>query len=146
MRRIVVTGMGAISPLGVGVEPVWARLLDGQSGIRQLPADIVQDLPVKVGGLVPHRTWIVKLVSILTRFSTQRSNGVLIALSSTPSQQPTKRWCSRAGNLYRSPSGRARRQSLHRGLEGFQRLPKQFARQTKGGSASFRRLRYHPFW
>lgn len=53
MRRIVVTGMGAISPLGVGVEPVWARLLDGQSGIRQLPDDIVQDLPVKVGGLVP---------------------------------------------------------------------------------------------
>lgn len=45
--------MGAISPLGVGMNPVWARLLDWQSGIRQLPADIVQDLPVKVGGLVP---------------------------------------------------------------------------------------------
>jgi 3-oxoacyl-[acyl-carrier-protein] synthase II len=51
--RIVITGMGIASPLGCGIELVWQRLLAGQSGIRQLPDEIVSDLPVKAGGLVP---------------------------------------------------------------------------------------------
>lgn len=53
MRRIVVTGMGAVSPLGASVSSSWARLLAGQSGIRRLPEEIVGDLPAKVGGVVP---------------------------------------------------------------------------------------------
>ncbi|HEJ6926918.1 TPA: beta-ketoacyl-ACP synthase II [Serratia marcescens] len=52
-RRIVITGMGAVSPLGCGVETIWQRLLKGESGIRALPDEIVADLPVKVGGQVP---------------------------------------------------------------------------------------------
>lgn len=52
-RRVVVTGMGLVSPLGSGVEAVWARLLAGKSGIRNLPDDVVADLPAKVGGAVP---------------------------------------------------------------------------------------------
>lgn len=52
-RRIVVTGMGVVSPLGCGVETVWRRLLAGQSGLRQLPEATVADLPGKVGGPVP---------------------------------------------------------------------------------------------
>jgi 3-oxoacyl-[acyl-carrier-protein] synthase II len=52
-RRIVVTGMGLVSPLGSGVEAVWSRLLAGQSGIRNLPDDVVADLAAKVGGSVP---------------------------------------------------------------------------------------------
>ena len=32
MRRIVVTGMGAVSPLGCGVEAVWSRLIAGRNG------------------------------------------------------------------------------------------------------------------
>ncbi|WP_273867429.1 beta-ketoacyl-ACP synthase II [Serratia odorifera] len=52
-RRIVITGMGAVSPLGSGVEAIWQRLLAGQSGIRPLPEAIVAELPVKVGGQVP---------------------------------------------------------------------------------------------
>ncbi|KFB88876.1 hypothetical protein CR62_23825, partial [Serratia grimesii] len=52
-RRIVITGMGAVSPLGCGVEAIWQRLLKGQSGIRPLPEEIVADLQVKVGGQVP---------------------------------------------------------------------------------------------
>jgi 3-oxoacyl-[acyl-carrier-protein] synthase II len=52
-RRIVVTGMGLVSPLGSGVDIVWQRLLAGQSGIRQLPEAVVADLPTKVGGAVP---------------------------------------------------------------------------------------------
>jgi 3-oxoacyl-[acyl-carrier-protein] synthase II len=52
-RRVVVTGMGLVSPLGSGVEAVWARLLAGRSGLRNLPDDVVADLPAKVGGAVP---------------------------------------------------------------------------------------------
>lgn len=53
MRRIVITGMGAISPLGTGVEKTWTRLLGGRSGIGRLPEKIAEDLPCKVAGLVP---------------------------------------------------------------------------------------------
>lgn len=52
-RRVVITGMGAVSPLGCGVENIWRRLLAGQSGIRALPDAIASLLPVKVAGQVP---------------------------------------------------------------------------------------------
>lgn len=53
MRRIVVTGMGILSPLGCGVETVWQRLLAGASGLRRLPAETVEGLAAGVGGPVP---------------------------------------------------------------------------------------------
>ncbi|WP_287293242.1 beta-ketoacyl synthase N-terminal-like domain-containing protein, partial [Mesorhizobium sp.] len=53
MRRIVVTGMGAVTPLAADVEASWSRLLAGRSGIRRLPDDVVADLPAKIGGVVP---------------------------------------------------------------------------------------------
>ncbi|HEY3326664.1 MAG TPA: beta-ketoacyl-ACP synthase II [Novimethylophilus sp.] len=52
-RRIVVTGMGIVSPLGCGVESVWQRLVSGRSGLRTLPEEMVAAIPAKVGGLVP---------------------------------------------------------------------------------------------
>ena len=56
MRRIVVTGLGAVSPLGCGVELVWSRLLSAQSGLRALPATISADLGARIAGLVPDKT------------------------------------------------------------------------------------------
>ncbi|WP_094462693.1 beta-ketoacyl-ACP synthase II [Pannonibacter phragmitetus] len=53
MRRIVVTGMGAVTPLGASVSSSWSRLLAGKSGIHRLPDEIVGDLPSKAGGAVP---------------------------------------------------------------------------------------------
>jgi 3-oxoacyl-[acyl-carrier-protein] synthase II len=53
MRRVVITGMGVVSPLGCGVEINWKRLIAGRSGITRMPDEIVPDLPVKVGELVP---------------------------------------------------------------------------------------------
>ena len=53
LRRIVVTGMGAVTPLGCGVETVWQRLLAGQSGLRRLAESLTADLAAKVGGVVP---------------------------------------------------------------------------------------------
>jgi len=52
-QRIVVTGMGIVSPLGCGVEQIWHRLLAGRSGLRTLPEEMVGDIPAKVGGVVP---------------------------------------------------------------------------------------------
>jgi len=51
-KRIVVTGMGLVSPLGCGADEAWRRLLAGQSGIRVLPAETVEGTGVVVGGLV----------------------------------------------------------------------------------------------
>jgi 3-oxoacyl-[acyl-carrier-protein] synthase II len=53
MRRVVVTGMGLVTPLGCGVEPSWKRLINGESGLRGIQAFDVSDLPAKIGGLVP---------------------------------------------------------------------------------------------
>ncbi|VVP59367.1 3-oxoacyl-[acyl-carrier-protein] synthase 2 [Pseudomonas fluorescens] len=52
-RRVVVTGMGLVSPLGSGVEANWQRLLAGRSGVRNLPDEVVADLATRVGGAVP---------------------------------------------------------------------------------------------
>jgi 3-oxoacyl-[acyl-carrier-protein] synthase II len=53
MRRVVVTGMGVVTPLGIGVEHVWKRLLAGESGIGAIQSFDVKDLPAKIAGQVP---------------------------------------------------------------------------------------------
>jgi 3-oxoacyl-[acyl-carrier-protein] synthase II len=53
MRRVVVTGMGIACPLGVGVEHVWRRLINGESGIGAIQAFDTKDLPCKVAGQIP---------------------------------------------------------------------------------------------
>jgi len=53
MRRVVVTGLGMVTPLASGVEQTWARLLAGESGIRRIEQFDVSDLPAKIGGMVP---------------------------------------------------------------------------------------------
>ncbi len=53
MRRVVVTGLGAVTPLGIGAERVWKRLIAGESGIRAIQNFDVTDLPAKIAGQVP---------------------------------------------------------------------------------------------
>ena len=53
MKRVVVTGMGLVSPLGCGVERTWERLIASQSGIRGIQSFDVGDLPSKIAGQVP---------------------------------------------------------------------------------------------
>ncbi len=56
MRRVVVTGMGIACPLGVGVEHVWRRLINAESGIGVITAFNPTDSPCQVAGEVPAGT------------------------------------------------------------------------------------------
>jgi 3-oxoacyl-[acyl-carrier-protein] synthase II len=53
MRRVVVTGLGMVTPLACGVEPTWQRLLAGQSGIKRIENFDVSDITCKIAGQVP---------------------------------------------------------------------------------------------
>ncbi len=53
MRRVVVTGMGMVTPLACGVEPTWQRLIAGQSGARKIEKFDVSDLPAKIACQIP---------------------------------------------------------------------------------------------
>ncbi len=53
MRRVVVTGLGLVSPLACGVEPTWQRLLNGESGAGAINKFDVSNLPCKIGAEVP---------------------------------------------------------------------------------------------
>ena len=53
MRRVVVTGLGMVTPLACGVEATWQRLIAGQSGIAPVEIVDVADLPSRIAGQVP---------------------------------------------------------------------------------------------
>ncbi len=53
LRRVVVTGLGMVSPLGCGVEASWQRLIKGESGVRQIDMFQVDDLPSRIAGIIP---------------------------------------------------------------------------------------------
>jgi len=52
-RRVVVTGLGMLSPLGASVESSWSHLLEGKSGIGPITAFDATGYPVSFGGAVP---------------------------------------------------------------------------------------------
>ncbi|HTI21206.1 MAG TPA: beta-ketoacyl-ACP synthase II [Kutzneria sp.] len=51
-RRIVITGWGAVTPLGLTVEDTWSAMLRGESGIAELTTVDTKGLPVRIGGEV----------------------------------------------------------------------------------------------
>jgi len=53
MRRVVVTGLGMVTPLGCGVEPTWKRILNGESGARKIGTFEVSDLPSHIACMIP---------------------------------------------------------------------------------------------
>jgi 3-oxoacyl-[acyl-carrier-protein] synthase II len=53
MKRIVVTGLGMVTPLACGVEPTWARLIKGESGVRKIERFDVSDIACKIAGIIP---------------------------------------------------------------------------------------------
>ncbi|MCK5373949.1 MAG: beta-ketoacyl-ACP synthase II [Alphaproteobacteria bacterium] len=53
MRRVVITGMGMVSPLGVGVEHNWNAIANGKSGIKKIEHFEVSDIKSQIAGVVP---------------------------------------------------------------------------------------------
>jgi 3-oxoacyl-[acyl-carrier-protein] synthase II len=53
MKRVVVTGMGLVTPLGIGLENNWRRLVSGESGVKAIQSFDVSDLPARIAAQVP---------------------------------------------------------------------------------------------
>ncbi len=53
MRRVVVTGMGIVSPLGVGLDHNWSSLMDGKNGFGTISQFKIDDIPCQIAGMVP---------------------------------------------------------------------------------------------
>lgn len=71
-KRVVVTGLGAISPLGIGVEETWKRIVKGESGINRITKFDASGLPSQIAGEVkdfnPEEFMPSKLVSRVDLF------------------------------------------------------------------------------
>lgn len=50
--RVAVTGFGALTPLGLGVEPTWSALRAGRSGIGHIGVDVADNAPVRIAGTI----------------------------------------------------------------------------------------------
>jgi len=53
MRRVVVTGLGMVTPLACGVEQTWQQIIAGKSGVRRVEKFDVSDLPAKIAATIP---------------------------------------------------------------------------------------------
>ena len=53
MRRVVITGLGMVTPLACGVEVTWQGIVAGKSGIKHVETFDVSDLPCKIAGVIP---------------------------------------------------------------------------------------------
>jgi 3-oxoacyl-[acyl-carrier-protein] synthase II len=53
MRRVVVTGLGMVTPLGCGVEATWRRLLNSESGVKRVDRFEVSDIASQIAGQIP---------------------------------------------------------------------------------------------
>jgi 3-oxoacyl-[acyl-carrier-protein] synthase II len=53
MRRVVVTGLGMVTPLGCGVEATWRRILEGRSGARKIEEFEVSDIACRIACMIP---------------------------------------------------------------------------------------------
>lgn len=56
MRRVVITGMGIVSPVGTGVEYAWQNIINGKSGIRKITEFDVSEMASQIAGIVQRGT------------------------------------------------------------------------------------------
>jgi 3-oxoacyl-[acyl-carrier-protein] synthase II len=56
-RRVVITGMGCVTPIGIGREAFWSALQRGDSGVRRIESFDISDSPVKIAAQVPDFNW-----------------------------------------------------------------------------------------
>src|SRR5215212_881440 len=60
-RRVVITGMGCVTPVGIGREAFWQALCRGESGVRRIESFDVSDSPVKIAAEVRDFDWEAEL-------------------------------------------------------------------------------------
>jgi len=60
-RRVVITGMGCVTPLGIGREAFWQGLVSGRSGVRRIEAFDPSSFPVQIAAEVPSFDWEAQL-------------------------------------------------------------------------------------
>ncbi|NUQ96232.1 MAG: beta-ketoacyl-[acyl-carrier-protein] synthase family protein [Streptomyces sp.] len=77
--RVVVTGMGALTPLGATVKETWNAVMRGESGITTLNEDWAADLPVKIAGVLP--TDPADLIGRVAARRLDRSQQIAVAAS-----------------------------------------------------------------
>lgn len=61
-RRVVLTGMGCVTPIGIGREAFWTSLINGKSGVRKIESFDVSKSPVKIAAQVPDFDWEAQLI------------------------------------------------------------------------------------
>jgi 3-oxoacyl-[acyl-carrier-protein] synthase II len=61
LRRVVITGMGCVTPIGIGREAFWSALCKGESGVRRIEAFDVSNAPVKIAAEVRGFDWEAQL-------------------------------------------------------------------------------------
>src|SRR5580765_4693403 len=60
-RRVVITGMGCVTPIGIGREAFWSALQRGESGVRRIESFDVSQSPVKIAAQVQDFDWEAQL-------------------------------------------------------------------------------------
>src|ERR1700694_1792428 len=60
-RRVVITGMGCVTPIGIGRKAFWSGLQNGESGVRRIESFDVSDSPVKIAAQVRDFDWEAQL-------------------------------------------------------------------------------------
>lgn len=78
-QRVVITGIGVVSPFGVGVQPFWEGLRTGQSGIVPITLCDVSESPCKIAGEVPHFDPLAYLPPKIVRRTTRGTQFALVA-------------------------------------------------------------------
>lgn len=92
-RRVVVTGLGIVSPLGTGTELVWQSLLKGGCGILPLQGDEYSKLPCRVAGVVPIEN-DSKVKEVLSKSNLRSmAPATCLALVATAEALTDANWC-----------------------------------------------------
>lgn len=122
VKRIVVTGMGIVSPLGCGVQHVWQSLLAGKSGITRLSEQLVADIPCKVAGQVPSidSDPLHGFDPLATIPAKERKRW--IALLSLRWSPPAKRWPRPVGRQHPRPNQERTATVIATGIGGFSEI------------------------
>ena len=116
MRRVVVTGLGILTPLGLGVENNWNRIVSGLVGINKIDDFDVSDLPCKIAGQIPRKSddpegglsideWIDQTLAAKGYIQAQEHREDFILATGAGATKFNK-WMKKAGLVFNKQTGR----------------------------------------